>query len=115
MRRLLDYTHTGRWLTLVADPAAAQADQDGCRATDQQALERTGAQAYQTKGVPAAPIRRLLEYTISGHWRARDEAPLEPAASDDEQQLLCDAAFFGLEVKEIPAEKWREIAPLFRR
>ncbi|MDB5807050.1 MAG: hypothetical protein JWN73_4372 [Betaproteobacteria bacterium] len=115
MRRLLDYTRSGRWLTLNADPDAAPARGDEGRSMERQISERPEIRIEHAEDIPVAPIRRLFEYTISGRWRSPDQGTLESAASDEARQQLCDDAFFGLEVKEIPAEKWREIAPLFQR
>lgn len=115
MRRLLDYTRSGRWLMLSADPDAAPVQGDEVRAMERQIRERPEIRIEHAEDIPVAPIRRLFEYTISGHWRSPDQGPLELAAGDEARQQLCDDAFFGLEVKEIPAEKWREIAPLFHR
>jgi hypothetical protein len=114
MRRLLDYTRSGRWLTLSVDAAPTGSGDN--RATSRQIGERADSRIERAEEIQApAAIRRLLEYTISGHWRSPGEAPLELAAGDEARQQLCDAAFFGLDVNEIPAEKWREIAPLFHR
>jgi len=115
VRRLLDYTRTGRWLTHTVDTEAARAAADGSLAMDRQSRERAGEYGDRPPDAPAAPIRRLFEHTICGHWRTQDLDPLQPAMSDEQRQQLCEVAFFGLAIREIPAEKWQEIVPLFRR
>jgi hypothetical protein len=138
MRRLLDFTRTGRWLTLTVDLAATPAErqtqqEDGKvrRAAQEKTVEKTttgkataenalpgNATAQETTAETrgaTSPIGRLLEYTISGHWRAENATAAEPASDAEELQQLLDSTFFGLDVEEIPAEKWREIAPLFER
>lgn len=115
MRRLLDFTRSGRWLTITAADilAGGGTPDSGAAATP------SGPQADLTPGGEArpatGPIHRLMEYTICGHWRAAGGPPAPSHLSPQETQQLFDAAFFGVEVEEIPAEKWREIAPLFDR
>jgi hypothetical protein len=112
MRKLLDYTNTGRWQTVMAGPAP----------------EESATAAPDTRVRPASlAIRRLLDYTRTGHWRtitvpaggtASELADALLARSTDSGELaqqLSDDSFFGVDVHEIPAEKWPEIAPLFPR
>jgi hypothetical protein len=116
MRCLLDYTLSGRWLTLAAadGPAVQPGPEENLR-VDPQNREPSDEQSIRATGETFSPARRLLEYTISGHWRIPGEEPSDVVSATEEQQDFADAALSGLEVKEIPAEKWREIAPLFGR
>jgi hypothetical protein len=116
MRCLLDYTRSGRWLTLTAaDGPAVQPSPEEELLVDPQTREPADEQAIRAMDETFSPAHRLLEYTISGHWRLPGEEPADAMSATEEQQRLADDAFFGLEVKEIPVEKWREIAPLFGR
>jgi len=112
MRKLLDYTNTGRWQTVIAEPAPAA----------------PVTAARDTRVRPASlAIRRLLDYTRTGRWctitvpaggTASELADALLARSTDSGELaqqMNDASFFGVDVHEIPAEKWLEIAPLFPR
>jgi len=115
MRRLLEYTRTGRWMTLTAaESPAVQAGPEE-KLVDAKTCEPENQPAVQVQVGVFSSARRLLEYTISGHWRIPGEDPSDAAPAVEERQFLADSAFFGLEVKEIPVEKWREIAPLFGR
>lgn len=118
MKRLLDYTRSGRWLTIAAADQAAVPDTQQPESETVGPLpdpaRNTAAGAADTLPA-AASIRRLLEYTICGHWRAPGDPPAPSHLSAIELQRLHDAAFFGVDVTEITAEKWREIAPFFDR
>ncbi|HEY4371365.1 MAG TPA: hypothetical protein VGN52_05555 [Burkholderiales bacterium] len=116
MRRLLDFTRSGRWLTITAaDSLAAQGGTaDSCAATTPSGPKVNLMPPEQAR--PATDsIRRLMEYTVCGHWHAAGDPPAPSHLNSQEMQQLFDATFFGVEVNEIPAEKWREIAPLFDR
>lgn len=124
MRTLLEYTRTGRWQTIAATESAAtntaatavpEISADG-------SAQVSSAQSSPLAG-PGSAIRRLLEFTRTGRWLALSVpaatpgpvVPLQKMPLSVEEQALVDAAFFGLDVQEIPAEKWQEIAPLFAR
>lgn len=124
MRTILDYTRTGRWQTIAANENAAT----DVAATAVPDISAEGSakvfspQASPLAG-PGSAIRRLLEFTRTGRWLALSVpagapalvVPLQKMPLSVEEQALVDAAFFGLDVQEIPAEKWQEIAPLFAR
>lgn len=127
MRTLLDYTRTGRWKTITAA-----------------APDPSNSEIAPHCAPPAnVAIRRLLDFTRTGHWRtivaepagpveaaepatlasapalgppfSRDAAAALATAGSEETQQLIDDSFFGVDVHELPAEKWQEIAPLFPR
>ncbi|HEX4327204.1 MAG TPA: hypothetical protein VH105_10315 [Burkholderiales bacterium] len=116
MRCLLDYTRSGRWLTLAAaDGPAVQPGTEENLLADPQNRESSDEPAVRAADETFSPARRLLEYTISGHWRVPGEEPPDVVTATEEQQDFADDTLSGLEVREIPVEKWREIAPLFGR
>ena len=104
MRNLLEYTRSGRWQTLVAETEPEIAP------------ELVPAHLQQAQQRPAAvAIKRLLDFTRTGHWRTLDAATGLPELEAADQAQLLDDSFFGVDVHEIPADKWPEIAPLFPR
>jgi len=124
MRTILDYTRTGRWQTITAtenaatDIAATVVPRISADACAQASSAQSSPQSPAIAG-PGSAIRRLLEFTRTGRWLALTApvpmVPVRRMPLSAEEQALVDAAFFGLDVEEIPAEKWQEIAPLFAR